>query len=74
MYGLLMANFIINPIGEIISKKAEEEEEYAQLALECILMMKDQTPLLESVEMLNSLIPEEQRQGFSSLASGSEAA
>lgn len=74
MYGLLMANFIVNPIGELISKKAEEEEEYAQVAMEAILMLKDETPLLESVELLNSLVPEEQRQGFASLAAGSDAA
>ena len=61
MYGLLMANFVVNPIGEILVKKAEEEEEYSIVALETILMVKDQAPLLESVEILNSLVPEEQR-------------
>jgi chemotaxis protein MotA len=61
MYGLLMANFVVNPIGEILVKKAEEEEEYAIVAVEAILMVKEQAPLLESVEVLNSLIPEDQR-------------
>jgi chemotaxis protein MotA len=74
MYGLLIANFVVNPMGEIANKKAEEEEEYALLALETVMMMKDQTPLLEAVEMLNSYVPEEQRQGFSDFASGEEAA
>lgn len=61
MYGLLMANFVVNPIGEILSKKAEEEEEYAIVAVEAIMMVRTKAPLLESVEQLNSLVPEEQR-------------
>ena len=74
MYGLLVANFVVNPIGELIVKKAEEEEEYAHLAMEAILMMKDQTPLLESIEMLNSMVPEEQRQDLQSMHSEAGAA
>lgn len=61
MYGLLMANFVVNPIGEILSKKAEEEEEYAIVACETIMMMREQAPLIESVELLNSLVPDDQR-------------
>jgi chemotaxis protein MotA len=68
MYGLLVANFIVNPIAELMAKKAEEEEECAQLALEAVLMLKDQTPLLECIEMLNSFVPEDQRQGFTDIA------
>lgn len=73
MYGLLVANFVVNPIGEILVKKAEEEEEYASLAFETVLMIKDATPLLESVELLNSLIPEEQRTSFEDLTRGQAA-
>ncbi len=74
MYGLLVANFVVNPIGELAQKKAEEEEEYAQLALECVLMVKEQTPILEAVEMLNSFVPEEQRQTFNDIVASEEAA
>lgn len=74
MYGLLVANFLVNPVGELISRKAEEEEEYANLALEAVLLLKDQTPFLESIELLNSFIPEEQRMGYDTYISEVEAA
>lgn len=74
MYGLFVANFIINPIGELAQKKADEEEEYALLALETIMMVKDQTPFMEAVEMLNSFVPEEARRSLVSFIEKDEAA
>jgi chemotaxis protein MotA len=61
MYGLLIANFIVNPAGELLVKKSEEEEEYADIALEAILLFKDGESLLESQEALNAMVPDEQR-------------
>lgn len=61
MYGLLMANFVVNPLGEVLLKKAEEEEEYANVALETVLLLKEQGSLMESVEIINSMIPDDQR-------------
>jgi len=68
MYGLLIANFVVNPLGEILAKKAEEEEEYANIAMEAVLLVKDGRPLLESVELLNSFIPDDQRYSLNTSA------
>jgi hypothetical protein len=37
-------------------------------------MVKEQTPILEAVEMLNSFVPEEQRQTFNDIVASEEAA
>lgn len=60
-YGLLVSNLLINPAGELILKKANEEEELGEIALQTLLLIKDNTSILEAQEILNSLIPEEQR-------------
>jgi chemotaxis protein MotA len=60
-YGLLVANLIINPAGELVLKKSHEEEELAELCLQTILMIHQKTSLLEAQEILNALVPEECR-------------
>ncbi len=57
MYGLLLANFLINPLAEFILKKIEEEEEYADLALEAIKLIKENANELEYTEKMNALVP-----------------
>ncbi len=61
MYGLIMANLIVNPSGELLSKKAAEEEIYGKIAIEAVLLMADHASLLECQETLNSYAPFEQR-------------
>jgi chemotaxis protein MotA len=60
-YGLLLANLIINPAGELVLKKAHEEEELGELVLQTLLMLNKETSLLEAQEVLNSLVPDEHR-------------
>ncbi len=60
-YGLMVANLIINPFGELVLKKAQEEEELGEIALQTLLMLNNSTSLIEAQEVLNSLVPEEQR-------------
>lgn len=60
-YGLMMANLIINPFGELVLKKAQEEEELGEIALQSLLMLNKNTSLLEAQEVLNSMVPEEHR-------------
>ena len=69
MYGLLVANFVVNPIGEILNKKSEEEEEYAEIALQAILLLSSKSSLLESQEILNSMVPDNNKLDFASLKS-----
>lgn len=61
MYGLLVANFIVSPLAEFIMKKVEEEEEYADLALEAISLIADHVSTLEFVEQMNALVPPQDR-------------
>lgn len=61
MYGLLVANFIVSPLAEFIIKKVEEEEEYADLALEAISLIKQEVSSLEFLEQMNALVPYEDR-------------
>jgi chemotaxis protein MotA len=60
-YGLLLSNLIVNPAGELVLKKSHEEEELAEIALQTLLMLNDKTSILEAQEILNSLVPDEQR-------------
>lgn len=62
MYGLLMANFVVSPLAEFILKKVDEEEEYAQLAMEAISLYAEQVPMIEFVEHLNAMVPDGDRQ------------
>ena len=61
MYGLLFANMIINPIDELLLKKVEEEEEYAEIAMQAVLLLKDEASVVESFETLNSMVGRDDR-------------
>ncbi len=60
MYGLVTANLIVQPAAEILLKKADEEEEYAEIAIQYILLTMKGSSQLEIQEVLNTLVPEEQ--------------
>lgn len=74
MYGLLVANFFVQPIGELLMKKADEEEEYAEIALQAVLLLKEHTSLVEAYEILCAMVPDEQRLDFNEIISVGEAA
>jgi chemotaxis protein MotA len=56
MYGLLLANIVINPAGEMILKKAHEDEESAEVALQAVLLAAERVSVLEAQEILNSYV------------------
>lgn len=56
MYGLLIANFVVNPAGEMIMKKAHEDEESAEIALQAVLLASEKASVLEAQEILNSYV------------------
>ena len=56
LYGLLIANLVLNPAGENILKAANEEKKSADIALETILLASEKVTLLESQEILNSKV------------------
>lgn len=61
MYGLLIANLVLNPAGELITKRIVEEESFGEIAISAIDLLADKTSLLESQELLNSYVPVEHR-------------
>ncbi|WP_374001493.1 motility protein A [Bdellovibrio bacteriovorus] len=61
MYGLVLANLVLNPAGELIQKKASDEEDLGHMAVQTLMLMAQNTSLLEAQETLNSYAPEEQQ-------------
>lgn len=61
MYGLVLANLVLNPAGELIQKKSADEEDLGHLAVQTLVLMAQNTSLLEAQETLNSFAPEEQQ-------------
>lgn len=64
MYGLIVANLILNPAGELITKRISEEEAFGEIAISAIDLLAEKTSLLESQELLNSYVPVEHRVNF----------
>jgi chemotaxis protein MotA len=60
-YGLLVANLVVNPVGEAISKNAHEEEKLGEVALQAILLAAERVNSLEAQEMLNSYVDPKDR-------------
>lgn len=61
MYGLVVSNLVINPAGEMILKRANEEESQGEIAINAAILMKERASLLESQELLNSFVSDEHR-------------
>ncbi len=61
LYGLIVANFIVAPIGEAITKRVGLEQFHAEIALQSVLLAADRVSLLKSQEMLNSYVSKKQR-------------
>lgn len=61
LYGLIVANFIVAPIGEAITKRVSLEQFHAEIALQSVLLAADRVSLLKSQEMLNSYVSKQQR-------------
>ncbi len=61
MYGLLVANLVINPAGEQIRKIVYMESKLAEIAMQTVLMASEDIGLLEAQEMLNSMVFENER-------------
>lgn len=53
-YGLLMANMLVAPIGEILSNAVDSEMEEAEIALQSVLLSLQSASEIEAQEMLQS--------------------
>ena len=56
LYGVLLSNLIINPIGERIKSNISETELLCEISIKTILMLKNKTNLLEAGEHLNGYL------------------
>lgn len=70
MYGLLIANLVINPAGESILKFAVDEKKRAEMAVQGVFLAAQRVPLLEAQESLNSYLSKPNR--INLLAAGGE--
>ena len=61
LYGLLMANMIVNPAGEHLTKILQNEALLAEISVQAVLLVKSETSLLEAQEILNSYVLEAER-------------
>lgn len=61
LYGLMVANLFVNPAGELINRFAKMDELLAEMAIQAILLARENTPILEAQEMLNSFVDVDQR-------------
>jgi chemotaxis protein MotA len=61
LYGLLMANLVLNPAGERMGKFAADEKRDGEIAMQGVLLAADDTPALEAHEMLNSFVQKRDR-------------
>lgn len=60
-YGILVANLLINPAGEHMTKTALAERKNAEIALNAVLLHADGASLLEAQEVLNSYVVQSNR-------------
>jgi chemotaxis protein MotA len=73
LYGLMMANLIVNPAGELILKGAQADEELGEMALQAVLLAAERTSYLEAQELMNSFVDRRHRESALGQGSGSEA-
>lgn len=71
-YGLLVANLIVSPAGEAISRNANEDEKLGEIALQAVLLASERVNLLEAQEMLNSFVGNDERIDFLGLNKNTE--
>ncbi|MCB0391399.1 MAG: MotA/TolQ/ExbB proton channel family protein [Bdellovibrionales bacterium] len=64
LYGLIVANLILNPAGEQILKNTNNDKELAEIALQVIVLASQGVSLLEAQEFLNSMVDDHERVDF----------
>lgn len=60
-YGLVIANIILNPTGELLLEKLKHDEEKSEVALTTIRLMMEKASLIEIQEELNSFVESENK-------------
>jgi chemotaxis protein MotA len=61
LYGLVVANLLVSPAGEILLKTILDEKRMAEIALRAVLLKVNRANPLEAQEVLNSFVAENNR-------------
>lgn len=61
MYGLIVANLLVNPAGEMAMKESQEMETAGEIAITTFRLWTEGCAQLEAQETLNSFVPPEHR-------------
>ncbi|MCB0356229.1 MAG: MotA/TolQ/ExbB proton channel family protein [Bdellovibrionales bacterium] len=64
LYGLIVANLILNPAGEQILKNTNNDRDLAEISLQVIVLAAQRVSLLEAQELLNSMVDDHERVNF----------
>lgn len=56
LYGLIISNLVLNPLGEWLTEELKKDEVKAEMAIHSILRLKEDANILEVQEMLNSYL------------------
>lgn len=73
-YGLLLANLLINPVGDAIYKNSYEDERLGEIALQAVSLATTREGLLEAQELLNSYVDVADRVSIAQISGVEEAA
>lgn len=60
-YGLLVANILVNPLGDAIFKNSYDDEKTGEIALQAVLLAAEKADMLEAQELLNSYVEPHER-------------
>ena len=61
LYGLIISNLVLNPLGEWLAEELKRDEVKAEMAIQSILSLKENSNVLEVQEMLNSYLDPSRR-------------
>lgn len=56
LYGLLISNLLLNPLGEWLHEEVKRDEQKAEITLQTILLIHRGSSILEAQEVLNSFL------------------
>ena len=74
LYGLVVANLVVAPAGELLLRLVLEEKKLADVALRAVLLKVSRANPLEAQELLNSFVSEKNRVNIIQLAQTGKAA
>lgn len=60
-YGIVVANIIVNPIGDRISNNTIEDQNLAEISLNAIVLLSERTNYVEAIEQMNNYMPNQSK-------------